>query len=542
VALDNRASDWSAWDDAYNYVQGKNTKGFEKANFLPETLKILNLDFYAFYDLKRNAIRKEKFDKASGKFQKFPESLSQTLQNGNFFSFQPGENSHRGIVKIPEGLLMFTLRPIYNSKLTGPSKGYVFMGRLINSDVTKKISGILNREVSILEPEAAAKDYNVNLQKNVALKEASQNLIYGLAVVRDFNNIPVAVLKSPLPRKILEIGTTSYKKTLTFFTAFTIFLSFAILSVLDRLVIKRLWSLDLQVNRLNQPGMTELAVSGNDEVARLARSMNQMLRTLQSRNAELMDLNEIIQNQNQALVTAAKMSALGEMAGGVAHEINTPLTVIKLRSEMIMDELAEISAPNPVKLRLALEGIAGTVDRSTKIVQSLRAFSRETSQNDKVEYAVSRIVSDALDLCYEKFKIHGIELEINVDQDLVMNCRPTEIAQVLVNLLNNSYDAIEKLDTKKISVNTKILDDETFEISVTDSGKGIPPEIQDKIMQPFFTTKEFGKGTGIGLSISKGIIESHDGALYVDRYAPTTRMVIVLPFVIAYSMTLAKAN
>ena len=109
-----------------------------------------------------------------------------------------------------------------------------------------------------------------------------------------------------------------------------------------------------------------------------------------------------------------------------------------------------------------------------------------------------------------------------------MNCRSTQIEQVLLNLLSNSYDAIVNTPGPWILIVVKS-NGQTAEISVTDSGKGIAPEIVSKIMQPFYTTKEVGKGTGLGLSISLGIIKSHHGEFYYDQNSKNTRFVIQLP-------------
>ncbi len=530
VTLDNKAADWAAWDEAFSYVQRKN-KAFEQSNFLPETMKLLNLDYFAFFDSRGHSVGHRAFDKNKSAFISYPDSLRRIFSPGSkIFEFAPKEVSHRGVLKISEGLIMFSLRPVFNSKMRGPSKGYLLMVRRVSDDVVSKISIITGKKISFESPKSAEENYGIDLQKSIVQKELSKDLILGIAVLHDFYNIPVAVIKTEIPRKILQIGTASYRKTMTFITTVTILIALIMIHLMDSMLVKRLADLDEQVNLLNQNGVTKLTVKGDDELARLARSMNQMVGTLNTRNQELMSLNEIIKNQNHALVSAAKMSALGEMAGGVAHEINTPLTVIKLRSEMMMNEINENPGNNEQNLKSSLEIIDKTVDRITKIIQSLRAFSRETAQHEKIEYSVSKIVSEALNLCFEKFKIHGIDVSIDLSDDFVLQCRPTEIAQVLVNLLNNAYDAVEDSEEKIISISTRQVDEQIFEIAITDSGKGIPHAIHDKIMQPFFTTKEFGKGTGIGLSISKGIVEAHDGRLYLDRSSKQTRMVLTLPF------------
>jgi signal transduction histidine kinase len=111
---------------------------------------------------------------------------------------------------------------------------------------------------------------------------------------------------------------------------------------------------------------------------------------------------------------------------------------------------------------------------------------------------------------------------------LAIECRPSQIEQVIINLLNNAFDAVSPLSDKWVRLDFTNFHDK-IQIAVTDSGEKISPEIVEKLMLPFFTTKEIGKGTGLGLSISKGIVEDHQGKMYFDSFSSHTRFVVELP-------------
>ena len=130
-------------------------------------------------------------------------------------------------------------------------------------------------------------------------------------------------------------------------------------------------------------------------------------------------------------------------------------------------------------------------------------------------------------MCHERFKTNGVNLTVGEVPDVFIRCRATQISQVLINLLNNSYDAIETLPEKWVKVELDA-GSERARIRIVDSGLGIPLEIRDKILNPFFTTKEIGKGTGLGLSVSKGIIDEHGGVLSVPENVKNTTFEIEL--------------
>jgi PAS domain S-box-containing protein len=241
------------------------------------------------------------------------------------------------------------------------------------------------------------------------------------------------------------------------------------------------------------------------------------------------EAEQLIEIQRTSIVAASKMAALGEMAGGVAHEINTPLAVICLHAEMCAESL-KAGSTDPEMLMTSINSISETAQRIGKIVQGLRTFSRDGGGDPLMEVPVRQIVADTQVLCQEKLKFHDVRLEIeDFPDELSVTCRSVEICQVLLNLLNNANDAIESLPGDKwIKIGCKVTE-ETISLVVTDSGPGIPPELQEKLMRPFFTTKDVGKGTGLGLSISRGIIEAHKGRLFYDSSTPNTRFVIELP-------------
>ncbi|MEC9282061.1 MAG: ATP-binding protein [Bdellovibrionota bacterium] len=235
---------------------------------------------------------------------------------------------------------------------------------------------------------------------------------------------------------------------------------------------------------------------------------------------------ETITENRARLINNARLASLGKMAGGIAHEVNNPLAILKMASRNLLREI-DSESPNRDKILKSTKTIDDTVIRINKTIQSLRSLSRQATSDPAVETSLHEIIENTLSVCEEKFKNHQIFFNVKENSNPKVLCRPNEISQVLLNLLNNSYDAVEELEDKWIQIVSSIKEDKVI-LSVIDSGSGIPKEISDEIMQPFYTTKPIGKGTGLGLSISKNLLETQQGELRIDHNHPNTKFDIVL--------------
>ncbi|CAN5505951.1 hypothetical protein BH10BDE1_BH10BDE1_12970 [soil metagenome] len=234
------------------------------------------------------------------------------------------------------------------------------------------------------------------------------------------------------------------------------------------------------------------------------------------------------------MIQSSKMASLGEMSAGVSHEINNPLAIIQGSAFRAIQNLDDSTAPTALNRRDEVEGdlnrIIQNCDRIARIVRGLRAFSRSVEHEPFMPTALSSVVEDVMNLAYEKFINHKVRVHIELGECIMVDCRPVQLGQVLMNLLNNAYDAVSDCHDDSRDVWLCASSNETnVEISVEDSGRGVPAHIHDRILEPFFTTKDVGKGTGLGLSISKGIVESHGGRLWLDPSSKRTRFVIEIP-------------
>lgn len=241
----------------------------------------------------------------------------------------------------------------------------------------------------------------------------------------------------------------------------------------------------------------------------------------------LLMINDITERKEYEKVVSqsARMSALGEMAGGIAHEINNPLNIIGGYATIIRKG---IEKGDTEKSKVYLEKIENTVQRIAKIVKGMKNFSRDGS-TDPFEVTSSKLlIEESLELCSERFKNNEVELLVSLESNADIVCRPVEISQVLLNIINNAFQAVTKNEEKWVRV--ELIEESKFvKYSIIDSGKGIPKEVVNKIFEPFYTTKEVGVGTGLGLSIAKGIIEVHKGEMYYDDSCENTKFVIKLP-------------
>jgi PAS domain S-box-containing protein len=237
------------------------------------------------------------------------------------------------------------------------------------------------------------------------------------------------------------------------------------------------------------------------------------------------------QRQQEALlIHASKLSSLGELSAAIAHEINNPLTIISGRVQQLQHML-ESTNLNPELICQSLGKIQSNVLRMHKIISGLRSFSRNSADDPMECFAVKTLVDNTLTLCQANFDEYHTQLQVLPQAEgSSLECRSSQITQVLLNLLNNALDAVKANPEGERFVQLEYSEDaDSITLSVSDNGPGITPPIRNKIMDAFYTTKPPGQGTGLGLSISQSIVKKHQGTLILDPSGAKTRFVVNLP-------------
>lgn len=248
----------------------------------------------------------------------------------------------------------------------------------------------------------------------------------------------------------------------------------------------------------------------------LDEAFNNMTKSLKDRDERLQKLHE-------QLIRSEKLTALGEMAAGVAHEINNPLGGILLYGNLVLEDLPEKGAA-----RENMEKIVNQTNRCKTIVQGLLDFAR-TPTGEMHPLQINDIIRAAFNLVKDQSIFHGIEVETNFAENLPeVNGDPSRLEEVFLNLLINAADAMKE-NGGKLKIATLFVVDRV-RVTISDTGKGIDREHLPHIFEPFFTTKEPGQGTGLGLSIAYGVIKRHKGFIDAES-APGkgTTFIVSLP-------------
>ena len=259
------------------------------------------------------------------------------------------------------------------------------------------------------------------------------------------------------------------------------------------------------------------------------KAMIHIMGDLRETTQEMERREQELRDKQEQLVQAGKLATLGELTTGVAHELNNPLSNIGLYVGNVIDRirLGEADSESLVEdLGKAME----QVRKATEIISHLRTFGRAARVSIE-QVDIDDVIERSLLLVQEQLRLRGIEVELELCPDeLLVVANPIQLEQVFINLLTNARDALADSKRKTIRIASS-RDDERIRIAFSDTGPGIPRELQQRIFDPFFTTKEVGTGTGLGLSITYSILKEYGGGISVDsRPGKGATFLVELPF------------
>lgn len=288
-----------------------------------------------------------------------------------------------------------------------------------------------------------------------------------------------------------------------------------VFSLLSRKVTEPIMSLARNTERFAEHGdisRLEDVATENDEVGMLAGSFERMAHEIDQLLREKDAAYQQLKESQQQLRQSEKLATLGELSGGVAHEINNALSPIRLRAEEMLYSIEEGEEPDSADIRVILKGI----DQCSGIVQKLRNFAAP-SMGRKTETDLNELLEETITLIRRQLEKSRITLAKDYQQLPEVRVNTNEMQQVFLNILLNAKDAIAATGRGKgtISVSTRAEPD-LITVRIGDDGIGMDEETRTRLFEPFFTTKEVGRGTGLGMSISFGILKSHGGQIKVD--------------------------
>jgi two-component system, NtrC family, sensor kinase len=303
-----------------------------------------------------------------------------------------------------------------------------------------------------------------------------------------------------------------------FWVAVSLLLVAALGALLSRRVTEPLKRLQDGVKALGEGRAEAARVHGDDEFGELARSFDQMAAEIVRRDEEIHRWNAELQERVLArtaelkaaqdqMLRARRLAALGSLGAGMAHELNNPITTIAGLAAQLRNELKGTAHED------RLRSLQEQARRVSSIVTNLRAFADQERTKSGRRFPLHSSVLAALDLYEDQMRANGIQLTTQI-QSCDAQGDPAQMQEAVGHLLQNAIAAMPQGGKLKVSLSD--VDGDALKLSVSDTGKGIPPSMRDRIFDPFFTTKEQPSRVGLGLSISHRIVEAHHGRLLVD--------------------------
>lgn len=255
-----------------------------------------------------------------------------------------------------------------------------------------------------------------------------------------------------------------------------------------------------------------------------ASTLSLFMEVMKERHEKMM--KEVIKERNDQLFGQSKYSELGMMSAGIAHEINNPLAIIQAKTTQLLRIYRDRNREK--EMADGLQQVLFTSERINRTIQGVREFVHQDDRMPDEDISLKHLVDDVLAFCGQRMKNHGVNLRFYGLENYTVRGHKIQLEQVILNLLNNSFDAIEFLPDKWIEMSVHETP-ESLQMYFKDSGAGIPPEVASRMMEPFFTTKDVGKGTGLGLALARGIAEKHGGSLVYISNTPHTTFMFELP-------------
>ncbi len=536
--LSATTQDYAYWADAVEFVHGKRPD-FMVDNFDVDNMGSLRISEVLVFDRQGRAMATVKREDKERLIKLTPERIAplQTL------AMQVMERSDPKAVlqtlRVVDGELEIVIAAAVRQPdwQDGAAQGVMAMVRRFDQTEVDQLGDVLMMPARLSFETPAQSGAPFYVQRVNAERDDLHT------VLQDHEGRPVAELVLGLDRHLQEQGRALNGQGMVVIALTSLMASLLLVLILDRFLLKRLQRLYSDIDVITRNGPTAappVRVQGDDEISSLARGVNQLLQRVQS-DAQQQRLSferqETIQSQ---LMQSQKSEALGRLAGGIAHDINNSLAAVTGWVRLTMEDLEE-KHPGHESLGQALKA----TKYADGLIRQLLAFGRKTApklQRLHLRTLVDdtrRLVGSGLTRECEIVAIH------RVDQDLVQG-DPTQLQQVLVNLLINAADALDGKGRIEITIDevvlpvadarrlpadmAKLVQGRFLTIEVRDFGPGMPPEVADRVFEPFFTTKSVGRGTGLGLSVAQGITAHHGGYIGLSSVVGEgTRFCLYLP-------------
>lgn len=371
------------------------------------------------------------------------------------------------------------------------------------------------------------------------------------SVAPNYKMEKIGSVKLILSLELVNKSISEAKTTAIIITIIVAFLSLVMLTFHVKLITKPIKKLVVATDKISQGDLSQVVdIKNNDEIGHLAKTFNKMVLSLKQSRDEIEKYNKTLEEKiiertqeleeaQAQLIQSEKLGAIGELAAGVAHELNNPLGGILGYAQFTLEKLKK-SVPDKItskevdKYIRYLSDIETQARRCKNIIQNLLRFSRSSRTTEFEDVDINCVIEDTCTFVEHQLNMNQISLSVELDKDLPqMKGNAGQLQQVFTNLLINAMHASPpETEIKIISRHSPQLGEfsGTIEILFIDQGIGIPQENVKKIFEPFFTTKEVGKGTGLGLSVSYGIIKEHGGEIKVDSIPDEgTTFTIILP-------------